>query len=379
MDQRIPDGVDMAAGWSWRFLVIAAAVAVAGFALAQLPLVVVPVLIAVLLTALLLPLQQRLRRARAPRWLATLGTVLALLLALGILVGIVVLDVRAGVPDLQHRLTDSIRGTLEGAASGPLALGSDVVTAATNAAATFLRQQAGEVVSAVASIGAQAVRLAAGGLLTLFTLIFLLFDGRRVWQWCTGLLPNRGRSAIRIAGEASWASLSNYVRAQIVVASIDAVGIGLGAVLLGLPLSVAIAVLVFVASFVPVVGAVATGIIAVGVALLFKGWVAALIMLVIVLVVQQIEGHVLLPLILGSAVQIHPLAAVLAVAIGGSVAGIAGTFFAVPLVAVVNKAVQSLRSRPDRGAPDGRRNGARVRSLRTSSTLYASRRTRHVQ
>ena len=177
--------------------------------------------------------------------------------------------------------------------------------------------------------------------LTLFATLFLLIDGGGIWRWTVRLFPRRARTAVDGSGKAGWITLTSFVRVQIFVAFVDAVGIGLGAWVIGLffggfPLVIPIAIAVFLGSFIPVVGAVLTGVLAVFVALVYLNPFAALLMLAVVIAVQQIEGHVLQPLVMGSAVKVHPLAVVLAVAAGGFLAGIPGALFAVPVVAVVN-------------------------------------------
>ncbi|MDP9028111.1 MAG: AI-2E family transporter, partial [Actinomycetota bacterium] len=170
---------------------------------------------------------------------------------------------------------------------------------------------------------------------------FLLIDGRGIWHWLVKLFPVRARAAMIGAGEAGWITLTTFVKVQIFVAFVDAVGIGLGAFILGLftggfPLVIPIAIAVFLGSFIPLVGAVATGAIAVFVALVYLGPVPALIMLGVVILVQQLEGHVLQPFVMGNAVKVHPLAVVLAVATGALIGGIPGALFAVPLAATLN-------------------------------------------
>jgi predicted PurR-regulated permease PerM len=179
-----------------------------------------------------------------------------------------------------------------------------------------------------------------GTLLTLFATLFIVIDGRGIWSWIVRLFPRRARVAVHGAGDAGWLTLTTFVKVQIFVAFVDAVGIGIGAVILQLPLAIPIAIAVFLASFIPVVGAVVTGILAVFVALVYHGPVIALIMLGVVLLVQQVEGHVLQPLVMGSAVRVHPLAVVFSVAAGSFVAGIPGALFAVPLVATLNVIVR---------------------------------------
>jgi len=175
------------------------------------------------------------------------------------------------------------------------------------------------------------------------------------------LFPRRARPAIDGAGKAGWTTLSSFVRVQIVVAFIDAVGIGLGAVFLQVPLAIPIAVLVFLGSFVPVLGAVVTGALAVFIALVYNGVWPAVWMLLIVLIVQQVEGHILQPLIIGSAVKVHPLAVVLAVGSGAILAGIPGTLFAVPTVAVANVMIKYIaEGRWRSGTPSPHHQGRRI-------------------
>jgi putative heme transporter len=195
----------------------------------------------------------------------------------------------------------------------------------------------------------------AGALISLFCTLFFLHDGRHIWAWVVGLLPRHSRERVHQAGRRGLVTLGGYTRTQILVALVDAVGIGLGAVVLGVPLALPLAALVFIGSFIPIVGALATGFIAILVALVAQGPADALWMLVIVLVVQQIEGHVLQPLLMGHAVSLHPVAVILAVAAGSLAAGIVGALFAVPIVAVLNTVILYLHGHdkfPDLGVDD---------------------------
>ena len=181
--------------------------------------------------------------------------------------------------------------------------------------------------------------VAAGALIALFCLFFFLLDGRTIWSWVVGLLPRGSREHVHQAGRRGVVTLGAYTRTQILVAAVDALGIGLGAALLGVPLALPLAVLVFLGSFVPIVGAIVTGSVAVLVALVANGPVNALLLLAVVLVVQQIEGHGLQPFLMGHAVSLHPVAVLLSVAAGSFVAGIVGALFAVPIVATLNTVI----------------------------------------
>ena len=186
------------------------------------------------------------------------------------------------------------------------------------------------------AVGTTAGHLVAGMFIALFSTIFFTYDGRRIWTWLVGLFPARARGRVHGSGERAWAVLTSYVRATAVIAAVDALGIGLVALILGVPFVAPIMVLVFLGAFIPVVGATISGIAAVAVALVDGGPVVALLMLAGVIAVQQIESHVLQPFLMGKLVRVHPLAVVLAIAAGTLIAGIFGALIAVPIVAIVN-------------------------------------------
>jgi predicted PurR-regulated permease PerM len=200
----------------------------------------------------------------------------------------------------------------------------------------------GRIVQATTTAG----HIVAGAFIMLFTVIFLVYDGRGIWAWFVRLFPARARARVQGSGERAWNVLTSYVRATILIAAVDALGIALVAWILGLPLVLPIAVLVFLGGFVPIVGATISGIAAVAVALVFEGPVSALIMLGGVLGVQQLEGHVLQPFLMGRFVRVHPLAVVVVIAIGALVAGIFGALVAVPLTAIVNSVATYLANHP---------------------------------
>ena len=170
----------------------------------------------------------------------------------------------------------------------------------------------------------------------MFSLFFFLYDGPGIWAWIVRLFPRGARAKVLSSGAIAWNQLKAFTRATILVAGVDALGIGLGAFVLGVPFASGIALLVFVGSFVPIVGALVSGFIAVALAFVAKGPVTALIMLGVVIAVQQLESHVLQPLLLGRAVRVHPLAVILGIATGIIVGGVIGALVAVPTVAVLN-------------------------------------------
>ena len=331
----------IAAAWSWRILVIAAVVALVGFVIVQLRLVAIPFFVALLLSALLVPFSNWLQRKGWPKWLAVALNEIAVIAVVAGLITVVVIQVRSGLPDLQAQTLAKYEELKQVLLDSPLHLTEADLNAYFDGIITSISEDTSALVAQAFDVASLGGHILAGTLLTLFSTLFILIDGRGIWNWVVRVFPTRARPAIMGAGEAGWLTLSTFVRVQIFVAAIDAVGIGLGAFILGLflggfPLVIPIAIAVFLASFIPVVGAVVSGGMAVFVALVYLGPVPALVMLGIVILVQQVEGHVLQPLLVGAAVKVHPLAVVLAVATGGFVAGIPGALFAVPLVAVLN-------------------------------------------
>jgi predicted PurR-regulated permease PerM len=340
-DDLVAPSMRIAAAWSWRILVVAAVIALVGFVVVQLRLVAIPFFVAVLLSALLVPASTWLQRKRWPKWLAVTVNELAVIAVVAGLITVVVVQVRSGLPDLQEQTLAKYEELKVFLLASPLHLTEADINGYFEGLVTSISDDTSALVAQAFDLASLGGHILAGTLLTLFTTLFILIDGRGIWNWVVRVFPARARTAIIGAGEAGWLTLSTFVRVQIFVAAIDAVGIGLGAFILGLfyggfPLVIPIAIAVFLASFIPVVGAVVSGGVAVFVALVYLGPVPALIMLGIVILVQQVEGHVLQPLLVGAAVKVHPVAVVLAVATGGFIAGIPGALFAVPLVAVLN-------------------------------------------
>lgn len=336
----VPPSVQAAAAWSWRIIVIAAALAVLLAVIGYFKVLVVSVAIAVLLTVLLAPFVRFLqRRARFSRGLASGTAVLALL---ALVAGLLTLAGRSlvnGFAELSDQAQEGFRELARWLSSGPLDLSTDQIDRYIDQAQSQVSDNASSLVSGALSVGTTVGHVAAGALITLFCTFFFLLDGRQVWAWFVGLMPVTSRDRIHQAGRRGVVTLGGYTRTQILVALVDAVGIGLGALILQVPLALPLATLVFLGSFIPIVGALVSGSVAVLVALVAHGPVVALIMVGVVLLVQQIEGHVLQPLLMGHAVSLHPVAVLLAVAAGSLAAGIVGALFAVPIVAVINTVV----------------------------------------
>jgi predicted PurR-regulated permease PerM len=351
VEAAIPVGVEIAGQWSWRVLAIVGVVAVFIWLVIQLKYIVIPFLIALLIAALLVPLVQFLQRHRWPKWLAI---VLALVATIGTVAGLIYLvvwQVRIGLTDLQVQSVKAFGEFKAYLLSSPLQLTDAQITGYIDATWASVQKDSTVLVNGALSVGTTAGHILAGLLLTIFATIFMLIDGHGIWGWVVRIFPRRSRLAVDGAGYTGWRTLTSFVRVQIFVAAVDAVGIGLGAFILHLPLAIPIAIAVFLGSFIPVVGAVATGAIAVFIALVYQGPGIALIMLAIVIVVQQVEGHYLQPFIMGNAVKVHPLAVVFSVAAGGYLAGIPGALFAVPFVAVFNVMVKYIASGSWRSNP----------------------------
>jgi len=355
-EARVPEGLRTAGAWSWRILAVLAVIAVGIWLVIQFKLIVIPFLISILLAALLVPFSSFLQRHRWPKSLAITASMLAALALVGGLVTLVVFQIRGGwnaLVDATLTAVDDIGGWLSGP---PFDLETSDLRRTILDWWTEFSHDTGSIWAGALSVGTTTGHVLAGLLLTLFATLFLLIDGGRIWRWFIGLFPERARVRGDRAARTAWTTLTTFARVQIFVAAVDAVGIGLGAWILGLfyggfPLVIPIAVVVFLASFIPIVGALFSGALAVFVALVYLGPIPAIIMLGIVLLVQQIEGHVLQPLVMGIAVRVHPLAVVFAVAAGALIAGIPGALFAVPLVAVVNAVARSLAGRAQEPPP----------------------------
>ncbi|TFH54903.1 AI-2E family transporter [Glutamicibacter arilaitensis] len=342
----MPYAVRMAAAWAWRFLIIVAALGVLVWALSKISLLVIPVLVSALLAGLLSPVVNAMNsRLAVPRGLAVGITLIGFFALVTAGLSLAGQRLTAGFNALWTQALAGIEQVQNWLFNGPLKLTNDDLQSVLDDTLAQLRGNATNILSEAISWTSAIGQILTGTLLAIFALIFLLLDGRKIGLFLINLLPRRARPAMDGALTRGWASLVSYVRVQMVVAMIDAIGIGLGAFFLGVPLAMPLGVLVFIGSFIPIVGALITGALAVLLALVANGWINALIMLAVVLLVQQAESNILQPLIMGKAVSLHPLAVVLAVAGGTMLAGIPGALFAVPLLAVLNAVIRYLSHR----------------------------------
>ena len=347
-DAAVAPLVRKTAAWSWQLLIIAAATWVLLQFLMRLGVVIVPAALALMLTALLVPAVDFLNRRGAPRGGAVALVLICGLALVGSILAFVITQFADGLPDLADQVTRSIDSARHWLISGPLHLRPDQINHFGDTAIQTIRDHQQELTSGALSTAGTVTEIVTGALLALFTLIFLLLGGRNIWRYLTQIAPATVRQRVGDAGAAGFHSLTGYVRATSVVALVDAVGIGTGLAIMGIPLALPLASLVFLGAFIPLVGAVLSGFVAVVVALLAKGFVYALITLGLIIVVMQLEAHVLQPLVMGRAVSIHPLAVVLGIAAGGVLAGVVGALLAVPTIAFINSAARVLLA-PDPG------------------------------
>jgi predicted PurR-regulated permease PerM len=352
----VPAGLRIAAAWSWRLIVVIAGIYVLLYAAAYVAVVVVPVFVALLLSALLQPGAAALVRRG---WRRSLAALAMLIVGLGVVAGIITLVVErftAGFSDLADQVNQGLTQVRDFVVDSFPVSQRQIDEALTSAQDALVANQ-DTLTSGAITTAATVGEVFTGIVLAVFTLFFFLKDGRSIWLWLLGLCPADARAYVDEAARRSWRTLISYVRATVAVALVDALGIGIGLAVLGVPLVIPLAALVFLGAFIPIIGSFLAGSVAVLVALVSKGPITALIALAVVVAVMQLEGHVLQPLLLGRAVRVHPLAVVLAIAAGLLVAGIFGALIAVPLVACANVAGTYLSRRHDGPRPPEPRPG----------------------
>ena len=344
-------------------LVIGVFVVAAANVLWRLRLVVVPVALAVLVTTFLTPPTRWLKDrgfAEAPAALTVLLAAVVIVAGLGLLLVPPVVD---QFEELDIGINDGIDRVQKWLVESPLPLSHEEIASAIDRLQSQLSDSLSVIADRIVSGAVVVLEVVVGLVLTAVVVFFLLKDGARIWSWCADLAPPARRNDVRAAGDRVWQALGGYVRGQTLVALFDAILIGLALALIGVPLVLPLAVLTFFGAYVPVVGATVAGLLAVLVALVANGTVAAVVVLASILVVQQVEGNVVQPIVVGRAVHVHPLAILLGVTAGGVLAGILGALFAGPTVAVVAAILTHVRERaepdtaassPERDPADGR-------------------------
>ncbi|MBB1244743.1 AI-2E family transporter, partial [Streptomyces durbertensis] len=347
----IPWGLRVASEAGWRLLVLAGVVWVLMEVISAVSMLVIAFSAGLLITALLQPTVSRLRRYGFGRGLATTTVFIGGFGIMGLIGWFVVWQVIENQEDLVKQVQSGIDELRVWILDSPFKVTDEQLNDFVDNLNSWIGEHSQELTSAGIEGASYLVTFFTGAVLAAFVCLFLLYDGRRIWQWCLKFVPLVAREGVAGAGPRAWVTLTGYVRGTVIVAFIDAVGIGIGIYFLGVPMAVPLAVIVFLFAFIPIVGALLSGTLAVIVAFVTNGLTTALLVLAVVLAVQQLEGNVLQPLILGRLVQVHPLAVVLAVTAGTLLAGIPGAVVAVPLVAVANTVVGFLRAYAEQQHP----------------------------
>ena len=336
----VPRFLDDGAKWAWRFIVVTAAVAVLVWLTVRLTVVIIPVVVALVLTALLVPVVDRLARV-VPRLLATwlvLLTTIALLVGLGFALSSPITD---AVDNVSGEVDTAVGDLQEWLQDGPLGLSADTVDSLSNSVARATDRAGTGLIAEPASTVRLIVEILGGFFLMLVLLFFFLKEGAQLWSWVLDRIRPVRRPTVDASGRAAISSLQGWIRGVAITGLVDGTLIGAAMLILGVPAALAVAVLTVFASFFPIVGATLAGVLAVAIALTAEGLTTAIIMAVVVLVVQQVEGDVILPMVMRRQVSLHPIVILGSLAVGGALGGILGALVAVPLTAAASAAIRA--------------------------------------
>lgn len=339
-DAKVSPLVRATAAWTWRLLVIGVGIVALGWVLKKFEDVLFPVALAVLFTALLRPPVEWAVRKGLPRAAAVVIAIIVFLLAVAGVLAFVIEQSVSGGPQLISQFTDTVNQTREWLVNSPIHLDDDSIRHIAGKITAWLQSHEATIASNALNVATFAGKIATGALLTVFLLVFFLYDGPSIWRFVTRLVPAANREHVRGASAAGFGTLEAYVRATVIVAAVDAIVIGIGLAILGVPMVLPLVAIIFLGSFIPIVGSFVAGTLAVLVALTTQGWINALIVVGLLVFVMALEGHVLQPFVLGYSVKLHPVAVILAIALGLMLAGIPGGLLAVPLVAFVYTAAK---------------------------------------
>ncbi|WP_433275371.1 AI-2E family transporter [Pseudonocardia xinjiangensis] len=335
----VPRSLVLAAGWSWRLLVLGVVAYLVVRVLALLWLVLVPIVVALLVTALVRPLAVLLQR-RLPGPFSALLTLLVALLGLAGLGWLIDLRFTQELPSLTGEFLHTIREL--GATLARLGVGEPQLAELQGDLMRWVQENRSQLLAYLTTGTGFAVEIATALVLTVFITFFLLYDGERVWRWLLGPLRPRAAARADRAGHIAWTTLTGYVHGTAIIATIHGVVIGLVVSLLHVPLAIPLGVLVFLGSFIPIVGELIAGSVAVVVTLGTQGLLAGLILIAVLIAEGQLEAHLLQPLIVGRYVRLHPLAIGLVLATGTVLGGLVGAVVAVPVAAIVHRAWPAL-------------------------------------
>ena len=349
IERDVPRAVRVAAGWAWRMIVIVIMIAGIGWLFGYLSEVTIPIAVAILLTALISPVANFFNRRRFPRALsALLAMIIGVVLVSGTLT-LIATQIASQAEGIGTKVADGFGQLTDWLANGPLNVPQQFlqIDQLTNQVRSFLNSSSATIAKYAAGVGSGIGHFFAGFAITIFATFYFLYDGGGIWSFLIKLAPSRARTGIDGAAKTGWMSLVHYVRATIAVAFADAVGVLILALILRVPGAAALAALVFLGAFIPLVGAFVSGFVAVFVALVMLGWVQALIMLAGIVAVMELEAHILQPFLLGRAVKLHPLAVLLGIAIGVIVGGIVGALMSIPILAFAKTFIQYLGTRKE--------------------------------
>ncbi len=355
----VPFGLRAAAEWTWRVLLVGVGVFAIGWVLSRFSAVTVPVAIAILLAALLAPMRSWLVRRRVP---GVPASAITLVVGLAIVLAAITLisaQITGQASELATSATEGMNRLVDWLTDGPLQLAPEAVQSRIDQLIGQIPGQleawSGTILNYAAGVGSSVGSFFAGLFTALFAMFFFINGGRPIWSAVLTVAPRGARPALDAGGMAGWRALRGYVRTTIIVAAVDALGVLIGALALQLPLAATIAAVTFLGAFVPIIGALIAGFVGVLIALVTKGWIAALVMLGVVLAVQQIEGNLLQPLLMGKAVSLHPLAVLLGISVGVTLGGIVGAVVIIPVLAFIKAFVDAVNARewlrPSAGPP----------------------------
>jgi predicted PurR-regulated permease PerM len=338
--------VQVAAAWTWRLLLIAAGLYVLGQIFFRIELVAFSFVLALFFTAVLHPLERALRRLPGPR---SLSAALAMLIGILVLAGIgafVTWQISDHSTELGDQISDFVDTTVHWLHTGPLHLKSSDLDKIGNNITNAVKAHQGALISGAIQTVRTVIEVLGAMLLILLSTFFLLRDGEQIWDWTLRMFPRQAQQRLDVAGRAGWRTLGGYMRGQLLIALFHGVSVMIILFVLRVPLAAALGVLIFLGSFIPLVGLTVTGALAVAVAGLEHGLTGALVVGIAIIVLIQLESHFLQPLIMSRSVEVHPLAIALAVITGTILAGIVGALLAVPFVAFLNSTVHALRDTP---------------------------------
>ena len=351
---RVPAGLATTAAWAWRLLLLAVVAYLVVWLLALLWIPALALVAAVLVSALLRPVTLLLRRA-LPGPLAALVTLLAALAAVAGVGYVIDLRVTQQLPQLTDEVVDTVNRLRNTLVAAGVRINIPAVDEIEQQVVAWVRQHQGDLLSYLGTGARVVVEYGTVAVLTLFVTFFLLYDGERIWRWLVGLLPARAERRADRSGRLAWRTLTAYVHGTALIAMIHGVVIGGVAFLLGVPLALPLGVIVFLGSFLPIIGALIGGGLAVLVTFGTQGWVAALILFGVLIVEDQLEAHLLQPLIVGRYVRLHPLAVGVVLTVGTVLGGVVGALVAVPVAAIVYRAGPALLGRDARDRTDPQR------------------------